>query len=347
MEEMKSPRDTHILIRGEYNRPGKSVTPGVPSALHGLPAGAPANRLALARWIIDPANPLTARVTVNRWWQMYFGAGIVRTVEDFGVQGERPSHPELLDALAVELVRSGWDVKHLQKTIVMSATYRQSSVATPALRERDPDNRLLARGPRFRLPAEVVRDQALAASGLLVERLGGPSVRPYQPEGLWKEIATDTQYEQGKGADLYRRSLYTYWKRTVVPPTMSTFDAPGREACTVRETRTNTPLQALALMNDVTYVEAARALAERMIKEGIARGFRRVTARPPTADEEKILRRTLEANLEQFRKNPEAARKLVSAGESKPDPKCDVAELAAMTTVASLILNLDETITKE
>src|SRR6185436_1470617 len=338
---------THILIRGEYNRPGKAVTTGVPSALHGLPTGAPTNRLALARWIVDPANPLTARVTVNRWWQMYFGAGIVRSVEDFGVQGERPSHPELLDWLAVELVRSGWDVKHLQRTIVTSATYRQSSRVTPALRERDPDNRLLARGPRFRLPAEMVRDQALAASGLLVERLGGPSVKPYQPDGLWKEIATDTLYDQAQGPSLYRRSLYTYWKRTVVPPTMSTFDAPGREACTVRETRTNTPLQALALMNDVTYVEAARALAQRMIQEGIARGFRRVTARPPTADEEKILRRTFEANVEQFWKNPEAARKLITTGESKPDPKVDVAELAAMTTVASLILNLDETITKE
>ncbi|MBI3858230.1 MAG: DUF1553 domain-containing protein, partial [Planctomycetes bacterium] len=347
MEEMASPRDTHVLIRGEYNRPGKPVAPGVPSALHPLPPGAPPNRLALARWIVDPANPLTARVVVNRWWQMYFGAGIVRTVEDFGVQGERPGHPELLDWLAAEFLRSGWNVKQLQKTIVTSAAYRQSSRLTPALRERDPDNRLLARGPRFRLPAEMVRDQALAASGLLVERLGGPSVKPYQPEGLWKEIATDTQYEPSRGADLYRRSLYTYWKRTVVPPTMSTFDAPGREACTVRETRTNTPLQALALMNDVTYVEAARVLAARMMKEGIPGGFRRVLARPPSAAEEEILRRALGSNLEAFRRNPEAARKLVSTGDSKPDPALDVAELAAMTTVASLILNLDEAVTKE
>jgi hypothetical protein len=347
MEEMASPRETHVLIRGEYNRPGKKVASGVPSSLHPLPDGAPTNRLALARWIVDPANPLTARVAVNRWWQMYFGAGIVRTVEDFGVQGERPSHPDLLDWLAAELVRSGWDVKHLQKTIVTSATYRQSSRATPAIRERDPDNRLLARGPRFRLPAEVVRDQALAASGLLVERLGGPSVKPYQPDGLWKEIASDTHYDRSKGPGLYRRSLYTYWKRTVVPPTMSTFDAAGREACVVRETRTNTPLQALALMNDVTYVEAARVLAEKMLAEGIGWGFRRVTARRPTAEEERVLRRLRETNLEQFRKNPDAARRLISTGDSKPGAACDVSELAAMTTVASLILNLDEAVTKE
>jgi hypothetical protein len=347
MEEMASPRQTHVLIRGEYNRPGKPVAAGVPAALHAPPAGAPSNRLALARWIVDPANPLTPRVVVNRWWQMYFGSGIVRTVEDFGVQGERPSHPELLDWLALELVRSGWNVKHLQKIIVMSATYRQSSRLAAALLERDPENRLLARGPRFRLPAEVVRDQALAASGLLVEKLGGPSVKPYQPYGLWKEIASDTQYDQSKGPGLYRRSLYTYWKRTVVPPTMSTFDAPAREACTVRETRTNTPLQALALMNDVTYIEAARALAQGMLREGIPWGFQRVTARKPSSDEEKILRRVLESNLDQFRKNPGEARKLISQGDSKPDPSLDAAKLAAMTTVASLILNLDEAVTKE
>jgi hypothetical protein len=347
MEEMKNPRETRILVRGEYNRPGKPVTAGVPAALHPLGADAPRNRLALAQWLVDPANPLTARVVVNRWWQMYFGSGIVRTVEDFGVQGERPSHPELLDWLATELVRTGWDVKRLQKTIVSSATYRQSSRLTSALRDRDPDNRLLARGPRFRLPAEAVRDQALAASGLLVEKIGGPSVKPYQPDGLWKEIASDTQYDQAKGPGLYRRSLYTYWKRTVVPPTMSTFDAPGREACTVRETRTNTPLQALALMNDVTYVEAARVLAQRMVTQGIADGFRRVLSRRPTAAEEAILRRTQAANLEDFRRNPDAARKLISAGDSKPDPAIDPVELAAMTTVASLILNLDEAVTKE
>jgi hypothetical protein len=351
MEELPTPRDTHVLIRGEYNRPGKPVAPGVPAALHPLGAGQAPNRLALARWLVDPGNPLMARVVTNRWWQMYFGTGIVRTVEDFGVQGERPSHPELLDWLAAEFVRSGWNVKELQKAVVTSATYRQSSRLTPALLERDPDNRLLARGPRIRLSAEVVRDQALAASGLLVEERGGPSVKPYQPDGLWKEIASDTQYVRSKGPSLYRRSLYTYWKRTVVPPTMSTFDAPGRESCSVRETRTNTPLQALALMNDVTYVEAARVLAERMMKQGAGEelrwGFRRVTSRWPGSAEEEVLRRALGSNLAKFRKNPEAARRLISTGDSTPDPALDPAELAAMTTVASLILNLDETITKE
>jgi hypothetical protein len=347
MEEMKDPRETRVLVRGEYNRPGKKVEPGVPAALHPLPAGAPANRLGLARWLVDPANPLTARVIVNQWWQMYFGAGLVRTVEDFGAQGERPSHPELLDWLATELVRTGWDVKGLQRTIVTSATYRQSSRAAPELLERDPDNRLLARGPRFRLPAEMIRDQALAAGGLLVERIGGPTVKPYQPEGLWKEIASDTEYEQAKGEGLWRRSLYTYWKRTVVPPTMSTFDAPGREACTVRQTRTNTPTQALALLNDVTYVEAARALAERMLKSGLALGFRRVLCRPPTASEEAVLARARDRELRRYRADPEAARRLISVGDSKPDPSLDPAELAAMTAVASLILNLDEAVTRE
>ncbi len=348
MEEMKPPRETRILIRGEYNRPGKKVATGVPAALHPMAAGAPSNRLGLARWIVDPANPLTARVIVNQWWQMYFGSGLVRTIEDFGAQGERPSHPELLDWLAAELVGSGWDVKQLQRTIVTSAAYRQSSRVTPALLERDPDNRLLARGPRFRLPAEMVRDQALLASGLLVERLGGPSVKPYQPEGLWREIASDMEYDRSKGAGLYRRSLYTYWKRTVVPPTMSTFDAAGREACTVRQTRTNTPLQALALMNDVTYVEAARVLAQQMTGDARFRGaFRRVLGRPPSAREEEVLVRAYERNLEDFRRDPDAARRLISVGDSKPDPSIDPAELAARTMVASLILNLDEAVTKE
>ncbi len=347
MEDMDPPRPTHVLVRGEYNRPGPRVSPGVPAALHALPPGAPPNRLALARWIVNPANPLTARVIVNQWWQMYFGAGLVRTVEDFGAQGERPSHPELLDWLAAELVRTGWDVKRMQRTIVTSATYRQSSKVTRARLERDPENRLLARGPRFRLPAEMIRDQALAASGLLVERLGGPSVKPYQPDGLWKEIASDTDYDQGKGEDLYRRSLYTYWKRTVVPPTMSTFDAPAREACTVRQTRTNTPVQALALLNDVTYLEAARALAQRMLPSGFEHGFRRVLSRAPSGREREILARSYARALERFRKDPEAARSLIAVGDSKPDPSLDPAELAAMTVVASLILNLDEAVTRE
>jgi hypothetical protein len=304
--------------------------------------------------LVDPANPLTARVTVNRFWQMLFGTGLVKTVEDFGSQGEWPSHPELLDWLATEFVRSGWDVKAFMKTIVASATYRQSSRVTPALQQRDPDNRLLARGPRVRLSAEMIRDQALAVSGLLVEKVGGPSVKPYRPAGLEKELHGTEGYKQGHGEDLYRRSLYTFWKRTVAPPALLTFDAAGRETCVVRETRTNTPLQALNLMNDVTYVEAARVLAQRMLLEGgttagerIGFAFRLATARRPRPVEVQILQSGLEQHLERYRKDRQAALKLVSAGESPRNERLDVGELAAYTAVASLILNLDEVITKE
>src|SRR5204863_7051197 len=253
-----SPRDTHVLLRGAYDRPGEKVEPGVPAVLPPLPADAPPNRLGLARWIATPSNPLAARVAVNRFWQNAFGVGLVKTVEDFGSQGEWPSNPELLDWLAAEFVRTGWDMKALQKTIVMSATYRQSSKVTPELLQKDPDNRLLARGPRLRLGPDVIRDQALATSGLLVQKVGGPSVKPYQPPGLWQELAGGKGYEPDKGDGLYRRSLYTYWKRTVAPPFMMNFDSPSRETCTVRETRTNTPLQALNLMNDETFLEASR-----------------------------------------------------------------------------------------
>ena len=274
-----------VLMRGAYDKPGEKVQPGVPAVLPPLPAGAPNNRLGFAQWLVDPANPLTARVTVNRFWQMYFGTGLVKTVEDFGSQGEWPSHPELLDWLATEFVRTGWDVKAMQKLIVTSATYRQSSKVTPELLQRDPENRLLARGPRFRLPAEMIRDQALAVAGLLVEKLGGPSVKPYQPAGLWKELAMqDMDYVQSKGDDLYRRSLYTFWKRTVAPPDDDDFDAAERETCVVRETRTNTPLQALDLMNDVTFVEAARVLGQRMMKEGGATPDARLALRIPAGD---------------------------------------------------------------
>ena len=268
MQEMNPPRDSFILIRGAYDRQGDRIRPAVPAALNPLPEGLPNNRLALARWLVDPNNPLTARVVVNRFWQMYFGNGLVKTVENFGSQGEWPTHPALLDWLATEFVRSGWDVKGLQKQIVLSATYRQSSRTTPAMLLRDPENRLLARGPRIRLSAEMVRDQALAISGLLVEKIGGQSVKPLQPEGLWKDLSGGEDYEPDKGENLYRRSLYTFWKRTVAPPGMVTFDAPSRETCTVRQTRTNTPLQALNLMNDVSYVEAARVFAQRIMIEG-------------------------------------------------------------------------------
>ncbi len=254
------PRETHVLIRGAYDHPGETVSPGVPAVLPPLPAGAPNNRLGFAKWLVDPSNPLPARVTMNRFWQMYFGVGLVKTVEDFGSQGEWPVHLELLDWLATEFIRTGWDVKAMQKTIVMSATYRQSSKVTPELQQRDPENRLLARGARSRLPAETLRDQALAVSGLLVGTIGGPSVKPYQPPGLWKELTGGDDYKPDTGAGLYRRSLYTFWKRTAPPPMMMNFDAAGREACVVRELRTNTPLQSLNLMNDVTFLEAARAL---------------------------------------------------------------------------------------
>src|SRR5579862_7329722 len=242
MEEREKPKDTFLLIRGAYDRPGEKVTPGVPAALPPLPAGAGNNRLGLARWLVDPSNPLTARVAVNRFWQMYFGTGIVKTVEDFGSQGEWPMHPELLDWLATEFMRTGWDIKAAQKTIVMSATYRQSSKVTPELLQKDPDNRLLARGARLRLGPDMIRDQALYLAGLLVEKIGGPSVKPYQPPGLWQELAGGKGYQPDKGEGLYRRSLYTYWKRTVAPPSMMNFDASSREVCVVRESRTNTPL---------------------------------------------------------------------------------------------------------
>jgi hypothetical protein len=353
MEEMPTPRDTFVLIRGQYDKHGDKVTADVPASLSPLPRRVKKDRLGFARWLVDSSNPLTARVAVNRAWQMYFATGLVKTAEDFGSQGEWPSHPELLDWLATEFVRSGWDVKALQKLIVTSAAYRQSSRVTPAVLHKDPENRLLARGPRFRLSAETMRDQALAVSGLLVEKLGGPSVKPYQPKGLWREL-TEVDYVPDHGKNLYRRSLYTFWKRTIAPPSMITFDAAAREACTVREVRTNTPLQALTLLNDVTYVEAARVLALRVMTEGgptpegrIALAFRLATGRRPRTVEMMILRAGLEDHLSKYRKDRKAALKLISAGEAPRDRKMDVSELAAYTALASLILNLDETITKE
>lgn len=354
MQEMERPRQTFLLERGAYDRPGEAVTPGLPASLPTLPGGAPANRLGFARWLVDPANPLTARVAVNRWWQMLFGTGLVKTVEDFGSQGEWPTHPELLDWLATEFVSSGWNVKGLLKTLVTSATYRQSSKVTPELLQKDPENRLLARGPRVRLSAEMIRDQALAISGLLVERLGGPSVKPYQPEGLWREMSGAEDYQRDSGEKLYRRSLYTFWKRAVAPPLMINFDAAARETCVVRETRTNTPLQALNLMNDVTFVEASRVLAQRVLSEAgplaeqrLELAFRLATARRPKAAEREVLLAGLEHHLDTYRADPKAAVKLLGNGEFPVNEKLDVCELAAYTTLASLILNLDEVITKE
>jgi hypothetical protein len=277
---------------------------------------------------------------------MYFGTGLVKTTEDFGQQGEWPSHPELLDWLALEFMDSGWDVKALQKRIVMSATYRQASPASPELTQLDPENRLLARGPRVRLPAEMIRDQALAAASLLVDKTGGPSVKPYQPVGLWKEITMqDGDYEPGKGEDLYRRSLYTYWRRTVAPPMMLNFDSAMRESCTVRENKTNTPLQALNLMNDVTFLEAARNLGALMLKEGLNEGFRRLLARAPRPAEVEILKSSLAYHRDYF-SDPAKAADYLKQGASPVDPKANPRELAAHMAVASLLMNLDETVTK-
>jgi hypothetical protein len=353
MEELAVPRETHILIRGQYDRPGPRVAPGIPACLSSAKGETHPNRLHLARWLVEPGNPLTSRVAVNRDWQMLFGTGLVRTVDDFGAQGQPPSHPELLDWLATEFVQSGWDVKRLLRLLVTSATYRQSSRVTAEHLARDPENRLLARAPRLRLPAEMVRDQALALAGLLVERAGGLSVKPYQPPGLWNELA-DAEFIQDHGPNLYRRSLYTFWKRTVPPPAMVAFDAPGRETCIVRETRTNTPLQALDVLNDVTYVEAARAFAERTMRDfgatpetRLAAAFQAATARRPRPEELAILLAGFRDQLDRFRHDPRAASALVATGESPRDPRLDPCELAAYTAMTQLILNLDETINRE
>jgi len=350
MEDNPAPPKAHVLLRGAYDKLGEAVTPGLPAS---LASEAAPSRLALARWMISRENPLTARVIVNRYWQMIFGTGLVKTVEDFGSQGEWPSHPELLDWLAVEFMDSGWDVRHLLKTIVTSATYRQSSRVTPELLQRDPENRLLARASRTRLPAETVRDQALAVAGLLTNQIGGPSVKPYQPDGLWKELS-GMEYKQDHGPNLYRRSLYTYWRRTSPPPSMMNFDAAGREACMVRASRTNTPLQALNLMNDVQFLEASRFLAQRMIREGgpaardhLRYGFRLATARFPTEKELAVFSQALAYHRDQYASNPQAAEQMLKLGEAPRDASIPAPEHAAYMAVASMILNLDEVVTRE
>jgi hypothetical protein len=353
MEEMKKPREAFVLQRGVYNQHGDVVTAGVPASLGEFPKKQPLNRLGLARWLTAAEHPLTARVTVNRIWQQFFGTGIVRSTEDFGTQGAWPSHPKLLDWLAVEFIESGWDVKHLVRLIVHSATYRQTSDATREQFIADPLNRNLARGPRFRLDAESIRDQALAISGLLVERVGGPSVKPYQPPGLWKAVSYDGQlgYKPSTGSDRHRRSLYTYWKRQSPPPNMLAFDAGTRETCSVRRFRTNTPLQALVLMNDPVFIEAARHLARRALhespetstKERARYVFRLATARYPKPDELSFLTTLHKQQLQRFRTDPKAAGQLVAS----VDWGGALAELAAWTTVANLVLSLDETITRK
>jgi hypothetical protein len=334
-----------------------------------LPEGEPVNRLGLARWLVSGDHPLTARVWVNRTWERLFGYGIVKTSENFGSQAEWPMHPELLDWLAVEFAKptvlpkvdgqpsKPWDMKGMIKFIMMSRAYRQSSSAPEELYLKDPENRLLARGPRFRLTGELVRDQALAVSGLLVNKVGGPSVRPYMPVGVWSETnryGNLKNYKADTGAGLFRRSMYTIWKRTAAPPSMLLFDAPNREICMPKRSRTNTPLQALALMNEVTYVEAARALAQRMMKEGgdsvesrLTIGFRLVTARTPDADTLKVLKSGFERRKKEFEKEPERAKAFITQGSSKPDPSLAAPELAAYSATASILLNLDRVITKD
>lgn len=358
MREQPEPRKTFMLVRGQYDLPGEEVLANVPESLPPLPEQAPNNRLGLANWLVDPKNPLTARVAVNRYWQMYFGTGIVKTAEDFGVQGEWPSHPELLDWLATEFVDSGWNVRALQRLIVTSATYRQQGRVTPQLLDRDPQNRLLARGPRFRLQAEFIRDSALFISGLLNPEIGGPSVSPYQPRGLWEEVAygekfTAQFYVQDHGADLYRRSMYTFWKRTVPPPALATFDAPDREFCIARRSRTNTPLQALVLMNDTTYVEAGRKFAERILRhdaesvdERMRYAFRTALVRDPGPREMDILTGAYRKHYDRFSTDVTAAFELISQGEASSPNQLNAIELASWTAVASMILNLDEMVTK-
>ena len=353
------PRSAFVLTRGEYDKPGEQVSAGLLSLFPAPPSDVPINRLSLAKWIIDPANPLTARVWVNRTWEKFFGTGLVKTSENLGSQAEFPSHPELLDWLAVEFSQGAkpWDMKAIQKLIVMSATYRQSSRRDARSAQLDPENRLLAHGPRFRLSAEILRDQALFASGLLVDKTGGPSVRPYMPDGVWDETSRYgdlRNYTHDKNEGLYRRTMYTIWKRTAAPPTMLLFDAPSREICTVKRSRTNTPLQALTLLNEITYVEAARKLAERTLLEGGASpsdrltfAFRWVTSRRPTADELLVLTQGLDQDLKHLQQNPEAAKQLISTGESRANPALDPHELAAYTLTMNVLLNLDEVVTRE
>jgi len=344
------PRETHILERGNYETPGAVVPPATPSFLPPLPAGAKADRLALAKWLVAPEQPLMPRVVLNRIWQMFFGQGLVKTADDFGLQGALPSHPELLDWLAVEFRESGWNVKHLVKLIVTSRTYQQAAVLTPELLAKDPENALLARGPRFRLDSRFIRDQALALSGLLVEKQGGFPVMPYQPPGIWEDISFGkNRYFQGTGEDLHRRSLYTFWRRSAGPANF--FDAPSRQVCALKPNRTNTPLQALTTLNDTTYVEAARVWAQQLtpLTDDTAKLRRLVltaTAREPEPREITSLMKTLTQAREHYAANAAEADKLVATGEAPCDPALDAREHAAWTTVCLLVLNLDETLTQ-
>ena len=357
MGDVDKPRMTYVLGRGNYASPqeNRPVEPGVPTALPPLADDAPPNRLGLAQWLVDPNHPLTARIAVNRYWMMLFGTGLVETAEDFGAQGAWPSHPDLLDWLAVDFVESGWDIKRMIRQIVLSAAYRQSSRVSHSLYEDDPGNRLVGRGPRFRLQGEFIRDMALAASGLLVGEIGGPSVKPYQPDGLWNEVSINTslRFQQDHGDNLYRRSMYIYWKRSAPPPSMAIFDAPSRETCTIRRSRTNTPLQALVTLNDPQFVEAARALAQRVIASGgstveekISKAYRLAAGVRPSPAALRVLLQTYRTELAVFRAVPDRAEELLEVGESSRDRSIDAPEHAAMTIITSMILNLDETLTR-
>jgi hypothetical protein len=364
MEEMAKPRDTFMLVRGAYDKKSERVSANVPASLTPLAEGAPRNRLGLAEWLTAPEQPLTSRVIANRLWQTFFGVGIVKTSDDFGSQGDLPSHPELLDYLATELTNPDgaepWDVKHLERLMVTSAAYRRASTITKEQLARDPENRLLARGARFRLSAEMIRDQAFSAAGLLDDRIGGASVSPYQPPGIWEELAsrsdgknwTAQEYTQSHGRDLYRRTMYTFWKRTAPPPSLMTFDAPDRETCVVRRARTNTPLQALVLWNDPTYVEASRKLAERVLKssaddsERLRMAFTLLVGRAPNEAESKVLVAALQKQRTHFTAAPEKAKEVISVGESPASAEFAAPELAAWTMVCSLIMNLDESLSR-
>ena len=360
MADLPKPRQSYVMIRGQYNQPGEKVSRNVPSFLPPLPAkpkDRDYNRLDFANWLVSGQHPLTARVVVNRMWQQFFGTGLVKTSSDFGTQGDLPSHPELLDWLAVQFVEDGWDMQRLIERLLTSHAYRQSSAVTPALLEKDPENRLLARGPRYRLDAEGLRDQVLSLSGLIVPTLGGRGVNPYQPPNIWEPVgfanSNTRNYKQGLGDDLYRRSIYTFLKRTAPPPFMSSFDGPNREQSCAARGRSNTPMQALQLMNDVQHVEAARNLAQRIIKEGgvdantrVRWAWRVVTARHPEAAETQIITNVLAGHRARFATDVEGAKQLIAFGESKADPELAPVNLAAWTLVANLLLNLDEVVNK-
>ena len=356
MKELAMPKDAFVLDRGEYDRPGAKVERKLPAALPPLPAGEPNNRLGFARWLVSGQHPLTARVWVNRAWENFFGTGLVKTSENFGSQAEWPSHPELLDWLAVDFAENGWDMKRMQKLILMSQAYRQTTVVTPEKLEKDPENRWISRGPRFRLPAETIRDQALAVSGLLVPKVGGVSVKPYMPEAVWDETSVYgdmRNYKADTGEGLYRRSLYTIWKRTAAPPSMLLFDSATREFCTVKRFRSNTPMQALSLLNEVTFVEASRKLAELTLRQPgttdqrLAWAFQRVTSRPGTPAELTVLRKGLDRRLTAYAADLPAAKKLLAIGQSAVPTDLDPAQLAAWTVTTNVLLNLDETVTRE